>query len=111
MLQLKSFWSSNKYDVMLTENATSVQYFKSLLSRKQKSVVSKSTFAIKKEKSWSFVTFILDLVVRHSVNQHDERHILSDSSTSIFLLAKMTGHVLSCISGKPICGIGLYLNR
>ena len=43
----QSFWSLNKYDVMLTENATSVQYFKSLLSRKQKSVVSKSTFAIK----------------------------------------------------------------
>ena len=45
----QSFWSSNKYDVMLTENATPVQYFKSLLSRKQKSVVSESTFAIKKK--------------------------------------------------------------
>ena len=108
----QSFWSSNKYDVMLTENATPVQYFKSLLSRKQKSVVRESTFAIKKKKkSWSFVTFILDLVIRHSVNQRDERHILPDSSTSIFLLAKTTGHVLSCIPGKPICGIGSYLNR
>ena len=64
----QSFWSSNKYDVMLTENAASVRYFKSLLLWKQKSVVSKSIFAIKKEKSWIFVTFILSLVVRHSVN-------------------------------------------
>ena len=64
----QNFWSSNKYDVMLTENATSVQYFKSFLSRKQKSVVSESIFTIKKKKSWSFVTFILGLVVRHSVN-------------------------------------------
>ena len=65
----QNFWSSNKYDVMLTENATSVQYFKSLLSRKQKSVVSESTFAIKKKKRncghsshsysvWSFVTVL-----------------------------------------------------
>ena len=108
----QSFWSSNKYDVMLTENTTSVQYFKSHLSRKQKSMVSESTFAIKKEKqSWSFVTFILNLVVRHSVNQRDERHILPDSSTSIFLLAKTTGHMLTYIPGKPICGIGLYPNR
>lgn len=64
----QSFWSSNKYDVMLTENAASVQYFKSLLSSKQKSVVSDSISAIKKEKSWSFVTFIFGLVVPHSVN-------------------------------------------
>ena len=62
-----SFWSSNKYDVMLTENATPVQYFRSLLSCKQKSVVSESTFAIKKKKCghlshsysiWSFVTVL-----------------------------------------------------
>ena len=46
-----SFWSSNKYDVMLTENATPIQYFRSLLSCKQKSVVSESTFAIKKKKN------------------------------------------------------------
>ena len=53
---------------MLTENAASVQYFKSFLSRKQKSVVSESIFTIKKKKKlWSFVTFILRLVIRHSV--------------------------------------------
>ena len=78
----QSFWSLNKHNVVLTENVTSVQYFKSFLLRKQKSVVSKSIFAIKKQ-LWSFITFILGLVVCHSVNQCDERHILPASSLPI----------------------------
>ena len=96
---------------MLTENAASVQYFKSFLLRKQKSVVSESIFTIKKKKSWSFVTFILDLVVRHSVNQRDKRHLtrflyfhfpFGEDDQSRALLYSWEAHLWYWIVSEPL---------